>query len=131
MPKQHAVPGLRNALKKKVTRREQFLAEMDAVVPWTRLQALIAPHYPKAGRPSSSRCSPSATCSWFEEGCWHKDEFVRNLRNRRYGGPEDAKSATNDPYAGPHGDQSAISVQPNALIRPSLMRMRKIMGTIW
>ena len=33
MPKQPAVPGLRDAMKKKVTRREQFLAEMDAVVP--------------------------------------------------------------------------------------------------
>jgi len=49
MPKQPAIPGLRDAMKKKVTRREQFLAEMEAVVPWTRLQALIAPHYPKAG----------------------------------------------------------------------------------
>jgi IS5 family transposase len=36
-------------MKKKLTRREQFLAEMDAVVPWGRLLALIAPHYPKAG----------------------------------------------------------------------------------
>ena len=36
-------------MKKKVTRREQFLADMDAVVPWFRLLALIAPHYPKLG----------------------------------------------------------------------------------
>jgi hypothetical protein len=36
-------------MKKKVTRREQFLAEMEAVVPWGRLLALIAPHYPKTG----------------------------------------------------------------------------------
>ena len=36
--------------KGKVTRRERFLAEMNAVIPWTRLLALIAPHYPKAGR---------------------------------------------------------------------------------
>ena len=35
--------------KGKVTRRERFLAEMDAVMPWGRLQALIEPHYPKAG----------------------------------------------------------------------------------
>ena len=48
MPKQPAFPGLRDAMKK-VTRREQFLAEMDAVVPWCRLLALIAPHYTKAG----------------------------------------------------------------------------------
>jgi IS5 family transposase len=35
--------------KGKVTRRERFLAEMDAVIPWPRLLALIEPHYPKAG----------------------------------------------------------------------------------
>jgi len=35
--------------KGKVTRRERFLAEMDAVIPWGQLLALIAPHYPKAG----------------------------------------------------------------------------------
>ena len=49
MPKQPAMPGLRDAMKKKVTRREQFLAQMDAVVRWRRLQALIEPHDPKAG----------------------------------------------------------------------------------
>src|SRR6185369_15538977 len=36
--------------KGKVTRREQFLAEMDAVIPWAELLALIEPHYPKAGK---------------------------------------------------------------------------------
>jgi len=49
MPKQPAFPGLRDAMKKKVTRRERFLAGMDAVVPWRRLPALIGPHYPKVG----------------------------------------------------------------------------------
>ena len=41
--------------KGKKTKREQFLAEMDQVVPWARLCALIEPHYPKpskgGGRP--------------------------------------------------------------------------------
>lgn len=32
MPKQPAISGLRDAMKKKVTRWEQFLAEMDGVV---------------------------------------------------------------------------------------------------
>ena len=36
--------------KGKKTRREQFLAEMDRVVPWARLCALIEPHYPKASK---------------------------------------------------------------------------------
>lgn len=31
------------------TRREEFLAEMNAVIPWAKLIALIEPHYPKAG----------------------------------------------------------------------------------
>ena len=42
-----------DAGKKKVTRRERFLGEMERVVPWARLVAVIAPHYPKGerGRP--------------------------------------------------------------------------------
>ena len=41
------------ARKKKVTRRERFLGEMEQIVPWARLSALIEPHYPsgKRGRP--------------------------------------------------------------------------------
>jgi IS5 family transposase len=35
--------------KKKRTKREVFLAEMEAVVPWVLLLALIEPYYPKAG----------------------------------------------------------------------------------
>jgi transposase, IS5 family len=31
----------------KKTRREEFLEEMDAVVPWSELMALVEPHYPK------------------------------------------------------------------------------------
>jgi IS5 family transposase len=34
----------------KTTRRAAFLAEMDKVVPWNELCALIEPHYPKPGR---------------------------------------------------------------------------------
>lgn len=36
--------------KKRVTRREKFLAEMDQVVPWQRLIAAIEPHYPRGKR---------------------------------------------------------------------------------
>jgi transposase, IS5 family len=39
--------------KKRTTRREKFLADMEIVVPWERLVSLIEPHYPKGerGRP--------------------------------------------------------------------------------
>ena len=36
--------------KKKQTRRERFLCEMEGLVPWGRLVALIAPFYPKGAR---------------------------------------------------------------------------------
>ena len=38
------------ALKKKRTRREKFLAEMECVLPWARLIAVIEPLYPSSGR---------------------------------------------------------------------------------
>ncbi|MGH3430429.1 MAG: IS5 family transposase [Mycobacteriales bacterium] len=49
MGEQRTLASLAWDSKGKVTRRERFLAEMDAVIPWKRLLALIAPHYPKAG----------------------------------------------------------------------------------
>jgi transposase, IS5 family len=36
--------------KRKKTRREVFLEEMELVVPWKALLGLIEPHYPVAGR---------------------------------------------------------------------------------
>lgn len=47
--KQRTFASAEWSAKGKVTRRERFLAEMDAVIPWARLLALIEPHYPKAG----------------------------------------------------------------------------------
>jgi IS5 family transposase len=32
------------------SRREEFLSAMEKIVPWLELEALIAPHYPKAGK---------------------------------------------------------------------------------
>lgn len=39
--------------KKRVTRRQRFLAQMEKVAPWQRLLSAIGPHYPKGerGRP--------------------------------------------------------------------------------
>lgn len=39
-----------HAMNKRVTRREKFLGEMERVVPWARLIAVIEPVYPKSGR---------------------------------------------------------------------------------
>ena len=32
------------------SRREEFLTAMDVIVPWSELEALIAPYYPKASK---------------------------------------------------------------------------------
>ena len=48
--KQATFASLAFEQKKKQTRRERFLTEMDAVVPWAALLAAIESHYPKAGR---------------------------------------------------------------------------------
>ena len=50
MADQRSFAGIAWTTKGKKTRRERFLAEMDAVIPWKRLIALIEPHYPKPGR---------------------------------------------------------------------------------
>lgn len=49
MGEQRTFASLAWSTKGKVTRRERFLAEMNAVIPWARLVALIEPHYPKGG----------------------------------------------------------------------------------
>ena len=46
------------AAKKKRTKRDVFLAEMSAVVPWGVLAALIEPHYPKLGAKGGRRPFP-------------------------------------------------------------------------
>ena len=38
------------ANKKRTTRREKFLQQMDGLVPWAKLEALIEPYYPKPGK---------------------------------------------------------------------------------
>jgi IS5 family transposase len=48
--KQQTFAGLAWQSKGKTTRREQFLTEMDAIIPWPELLELIEPHYPKAGK---------------------------------------------------------------------------------
>ena len=55
----------------KTTRRAQFLAEMEAVMPWGELCALIEPSYPKAGMATctstgneSDAATPSCSSAW-------------------------------------------------------------------
>ncbi|MNF69094.1 hypothetical protein D3C84_509680 [compost metagenome] len=64
--KQISFADAKYAGKRKQTRRERFLIEMDQVVPWEGLIALIELHYPKGegGQPSpvdaDLACAPDA-----------------------------------------------------------------------
>ena len=63
----------------RTTRRAVFLAEMERVVPWPALCALIQPDYPKPGngrrRSGSSGCCASIFCS--------NGSICRTRRSRR------------------------------------------------
>lgn len=50
MSDQISFASLAHNSKKKMTRREFFLQEMDKCVPWKLLESLIEPFYPKAGQ---------------------------------------------------------------------------------
>ena len=50
MSRQASFADLEYASKKRQTRREVFLNEMEAVVPWSALLARLEPHYQKSGR---------------------------------------------------------------------------------
>jgi IS5 family transposase len=51
MAKQISFAQAEYAAKRKITRRDRFLAEMEIVVPWARLLAALHPHYyPTAGQ---------------------------------------------------------------------------------
>ena len=46
----------------KQTRKAIFLAEMETVVPWSRLEALITPHYTKKGNGRPPMPSANHAC---------------------------------------------------------------------
>jgi IS5 family transposase len=47
---QRSFASAEHAMKKKQTRREKFLGEMERIVPWARLMAVVEPLYPTSGR---------------------------------------------------------------------------------
>ena len=49
--KQTTFASLSYDAKKKQTRRERFVLEMEQVVPWEALLAVVEPFYPKSGQP--------------------------------------------------------------------------------
>ena len=56
---QRTFADLEYEAKKRVNRREKFLARMERLIPWEQMEARIRPFYPKAGR--GRRPYPSST----------------------------------------------------------------------
>jgi len=46
---QRSVAELEYAAKKRQTRRDRFLGQIQAVTPWAELLAVLQPYYPKVG----------------------------------------------------------------------------------
>jgi hypothetical protein len=49
MEQQLSIADIEYHHKRNHTRKEKFLARMEELVPWQRLEAVVEPHYPKAG----------------------------------------------------------------------------------
>ena len=76
--------------KRKKTRREVFVAEMELVVPWKALLKVIEPHYPVAGRgrrpyPLQAMLRVRLMQNWFalsdpamEEACMRSPRCARS-----------------------------------------------------
>jgi IS5 family transposase len=88
--------------KGKVTRRERFLAEMDAVIPWRRLLGLIEPHYPKAGNGTQPMPMERMLRIYFMQNWFNlsdpaaEDALYDSESMRRFAGIELAEDAVPD-----------------------------------
>jgi IS5 family transposase len=88
--------------KGKVTRRERFLAEMDAVIPWKHLNGLITPHYPKAGKGTQPMPQERMLRIYFMQQWFNlsdpamEDSLYDSESMRRFAGIELAEDAVPD-----------------------------------
>ncbi|HEY6453799.1 MAG TPA: transposase [Steroidobacteraceae bacterium] len=88
--------------KGKITRRKRFLAEMDAVIPWSRLLGLIEPHYPKAGngtqpKPMEQMLRIYFMRNWFNLSDPRAEDSLYDMESmRRFAGLELAEDAIPD-----------------------------------
>lgn len=103
--KQLPFASLSYELKKKQTRRERFLLEMEQVVPWDALLAVIEPVYPKSGGRGRQPMPLSMMLRIYGEQQW----FELSDRGRR----------THSMKSGPCGALPALSwARPRRPMRP-------------
>jgi IS5 family transposase len=93
MPRQSTFADLDYSRKKRQTRREMFLSEMDVVVPWPTLLSCIEPYYPKSGRrgrqPMGLESMLRIYCmqNWFNLSDRQMEDALYEIESmRRFGG---------------------------------------------
>jgi transposase, IS5 family len=104
MTDQLSFASLDFAAKKKRTKRDLFLAEMAAVVPWGMLEGLIEPHYPKMGPQGGRRPFPLDTMlriyclqQWYNLSDPGAEEALYDIQSMRvFAGPELGRDAIPD-----------------------------------
>lgn len=100
--KQSTFESLAWSHKGKVTRRERFLAEMNAVIPWPHLLRLIEPHYPKAGNGTQPMPMERMLRIYFMQNWFNlsdpaaEDALYDSESMRRFAGIELAEDAVPD-----------------------------------
>jgi len=91
--------------KKRKTRREKFLEEMETSMPWQDLEAVIEPHYPKAGNgrrpyPLSTMLRIHVMQHWYNMGDPAMEDALYEIQSmRRFAGLS---------LAGPIPDETTI-----------------------
>ena len=142
--KQKTFASLSYEHKKRVTRRETFLQEMSAVVPWQRLILLIEPVYPKTGPKGGRPVMPLAPMlriyfmqQWFAlSDPAMEDALYDSESMRRFAGLELNEDAQPSDTAllrfrhllERHGLNEAMLAEVNALLSERGMLLRE--GTI-
>jgi IS5 family transposase len=93
MPRQSTFADLDYSRKKRQTRREMFLSEMEVVVPWPTLLSCIEPYYPKSRRrgrqPMGLESMLRIYCmqNWFNLSDRQMEDALYEIESmRRFGG---------------------------------------------
>ncbi len=73
---QSSFSELEYASKKKQTRRDRFLAEIEAITPWASLMNVLAPYYPSGGGPGR----PPVGLERILRMVWHNNASVCRMK---------------------------------------------------
>jgi hypothetical protein len=114
MDAQLSFASLDFASKKKRTKRDVFLAEMAAVVPWPMLEAIIEPYYPKVGPQGGRRPFPIAVMGSAGARCSTPGRTRCSRESLRPTGPESWRATLAWPSGGDQRTRERGNFRSNA-----------------